>query len=143
MDLFLFFMGDIYKNSFLFLGFGLVQPKNDFRCRITRCEILFGLQKRKDKNNQSKATIDEKRTREVQKESQQQDKQVRVCPSLSRLRRPTVNISLIPLLSHSELRTIPDASQICARIKYHTYDNSGNIKQCHIFITYTISIQNN
>jgi hypothetical protein len=58
---------------------------------------------------------------------------VRVCPGLSRLRH-TVNIALIPLLSHIELRATPGASQICARIKSHTYDDSGYRKQCHIFI---------
>jgi hypothetical protein len=40
-------------------------PKDHFRYRIPRCEILFWFQERKGKSNQSKATIDEKRLREV------------------------------------------------------------------------------
>jgi hypothetical protein len=55
---------------------------------------------------------------------------VRVCPGLSRLRH-TVNIALIPLLSHIELRATPGASQICARIKSHTHmmtqDTENNV----------------
>jgi hypothetical protein len=39
------------------------------------------------------------------------------------------------LMSHPELRTNPDASHICAKIKFHTYDDSLYKKQCHIFIT--------
>jgi hypothetical protein len=57
----------------------------------------------------------------------------KVCPGLSRL-RPTVNIALIPLLSHPDLRANPGASQMCARIKSHTYDDSWYKNQCHIFI---------
>jgi hypothetical protein len=38
-------------------------------------------------------------------------------------------------LSHPDLRTNPDASQICGRIKSHTYDDSDYRNQCYIFIT--------
>jgi hypothetical protein len=54
------------------------------------------------------------------------------CPVLSRL-RPTVNIALISLLSHPDLRANPGVNLICARIKSHTYDDSWYINECHIF----------
>jgi hypothetical protein len=38
------------------------------------------------------------------------------------------------LMSHPDLRTNLDASQMCARIKSHTYDDSWYINQYHIFI---------
>jgi hypothetical protein len=41
-------------------------------------------------------------------------------------------------LSHPDLRANPDMSQMCARIKFHTYDDSWYIDQCHIFMTTTI-----
>jgi hypothetical protein len=37
-------------------------------------------------------------------------------------------------LSHPDLRANPGASQMCARIKSHTYDDSCYRNQCHIFI---------
>jgi hypothetical protein len=37
-------------------------------------------------------------------------------------------------MSHPDLKANPDASQICARIKSHTYDDSWYRNQCHIFI---------
>jgi hypothetical protein len=37
-------------------------------------------------------------------------------------------------LSHLDLRANPGASQMCARIKSHTYDDSWYRNQCHIFI---------
>jgi hypothetical protein len=39
-------------------------------------------------------------------------------------------------LSHLDLRANPGASQMCARIKAHTYDDSWYRNQYHIFITY-------
>jgi hypothetical protein len=39
------------------------------------------------------------------------------------------------IMSHSDLRAKPDASQMCARINSHTYDDSIYRKECHIFIT--------
>jgi hypothetical protein len=51
--------------------------------------------------------------------------------------RPTVNIPLIPLLSHPgfEGTKTPGANIItkCARTKYHTYDESCYRNECHIF----------
>jgi hypothetical protein len=38
-------------------------------------------------------------------------------------------------ISHSDLKTNPDASHMCAKIKSHTYNDSLYRKQCHIFIT--------
>jgi hypothetical protein len=38
-------------------------------------------------------------------------------------------------LSHLDLRTNPDPSYVCDRIKSHTYDDSVYRKKCHIFIT--------
>jgi hypothetical protein len=38
-------------------------------------------------------------------------------------------------LSYLNLRTNPDASQMCARIKSHTYDDLVYKKQCHNFTT--------
>jgi hypothetical protein len=43
--------------------------------------------------------------------------------------------NLDAFLSHLDLRTNSDASQMCARIKSHTYNDSVYRKQCHIFIT--------
>jgi hypothetical protein len=37
-------------------------------------------------------------------------------------------------LSHPNVRTNSGASQLCARIKSHTYDDSLYKNQCHIFI---------
>jgi hypothetical protein len=37
-------------------------------------------------------------------------------------------------MSQPDLRSNPDASQICARIKSHTYDDSWYRNQCHFFI---------
>jgi hypothetical protein len=37
-------------------------------------------------------------------------------------------------LSHPDLRINPGVSQMCARIKSHTYDDSWYKNQCHIFI---------
>jgi hypothetical protein len=37
-------------------------------------------------------------------------------------------------VSHLDLRANPYASQICARIKSQTYDDSGYKNQCHVFI---------
>jgi hypothetical protein len=37
-------------------------------------------------------------------------------------------------LSHPDLRINPDASQMCVKIKFHTYDDSVYGNQCHIFI---------
>jgi hypothetical protein len=50
---------------FLSLRVGILFPKGHFSYRISNCEIHFCLWKRKDKNNQSKAEIDEKRLRKV------------------------------------------------------------------------------
>jgi hypothetical protein len=52
---------------------------------------------------------------------------------LSRI-RPTVNIVLIPLLSHPGFRD-PGANIItrCAGTKSHTYDESWYRNECHIF----------
>jgi hypothetical protein len=44
----------------------------------------------------------------------------------------TVKASLV---SHPDLRTNLGVSQMCPRIKSHTYDDSWYRNQCHIFIT--------
>ena len=52
------------KNSFDFFPKSRSPiPKSHFRHRISKCEIHICLSERKDKNNQSKAEIDEKRLR--------------------------------------------------------------------------------
>jgi hypothetical protein len=52
------------KNSFVFVPkIRSPIPKSHFRHKISKCEIHFCLLERKDKNNQSKAEIDEKRLR--------------------------------------------------------------------------------
>jgi hypothetical protein len=38
-------------------------------------------------------------------------------------------------VSHSGLKTNPDASHMFVRIKFHTYDDSVYRKKYHIFIT--------
>jgi hypothetical protein len=38
-------------------------------------------------------------------------------------------------MSHSNLRTNPNSSHICDRIKFHIYGDLVYRKQCHIFIT--------
>jgi hypothetical protein len=50
---------------------------------------------------------------------------------------------IVVLVTHSDLRTKPDASHMCAKIKFHEYGDSVYIKQCHILLLNTISIQNN
>jgi hypothetical protein len=53
---------DIYKNSFVFVPKSRSHIlKGHFRYRISKCEIHICLLERKDKNNQSKAEIDEKK----------------------------------------------------------------------------------
>jgi hypothetical protein len=44
------------------------------------------------------------------------------------------SVQLPPQLSHLDLRENPDANQMCARIKSHTYDDSWYRNECHIFI---------
>jgi hypothetical protein len=56
---------DSYKNSFLSLWLGLLFIRVTLKYMIPRCGILFFLQEWKDKNDQSKATLDEKRLRKV------------------------------------------------------------------------------
>jgi hypothetical protein len=68
------------------------------------------------------------------RKNQSKGKQLRVCPILSRFRR-TVNIPLIPLMSHPDLMANPDASHMCARNKIHTYNDSVYRDECHNFIT--------
>jgi hypothetical protein len=45
------------------------------------------------------------------------------------------SIGLHDRLSHLDLRANLGVSQMCARIKSHTYNDSWYKNQCHIFIT--------
>jgi hypothetical protein len=87
----------------------------------------------KGKSNQSKATKMRKDQGKYRKNQSSKGKYAKVCPVLSRL-RPTINVVLIPLLSHLDLRTNPDTSHMRAGIKFHTYGDSVYKKQYHIFI---------
>jgi hypothetical protein len=46
-------------------------------------------------------------------------------------------------VSHPDLRTNPDASHMCARIKFHTYGDSVYRNQCTSLLLHIIYIQNN
>jgi hypothetical protein len=69
-------------------------------------------------------------------------KALRASPACVRVLGRSVSWFIAKRVSHPDLRTNLGASQMCDRIKSHTYDESWYIKQCHIFITYRSSVQN-